>query len=610
MKKTISASLWPQHLMRARSISGAFWIALVCGAISLAPQSLIAASSQKLITAVWPTPGQRIASLPVPVEVRFGNSVQPGTFSAHLNGSDVTARFVVRSDGATGSLSVSDGIRPSLRPDGSLSAPNTLVFRIESTTTSRRIGSTVVPFLVRAPIGLPTARAEIPTTGGGIDLPTVATVRFPAGSFSQSRSVSVGATAEPDVDQVFQETGGSFSAAVRLPYEVRINVGESQPLQDVEVSIAVPDSFRASIPSGSEIRVLGRNYWADETEAEDTVELLPDRFSPAATWATLVIPRYFFSNAYTADGTYEAVLLLTTTPTGIVVQPLSNSRMPSSGEVEVPLPDPFDALITNNDDALLARQGLSSAAASGGCDGATLQPPLNPLPPPKSGFGPRDPSVGAGDYHYGTDYPVVDGTPVLAMAGGVVKEVRNQTKTINGRVVGWGLTVLVVGGSGATRYAHLQSSSVAIGDTVQAGDLIGLSDSSGGAVGHPHLHVEYSPDGKNFSNDGKRDPAACIGNSSGNIRVRDNGNIADDAFSVALNGSVICTTTIGGVNSCGTGALRPGTATLKITAVTAPDNVGTYELTLSGGLTFSDGGSVRSGTIPQGGSATFTISVP
>jgi hypothetical protein len=67
---------------------------------------------------------------------------------------------------------------------------------------------------------------------------------------------------------------------------------------------------------------------------------------------------------------------------------------------------------------------------------------------------------------------------------------------------------------------------------------------------------------------------------------------------------------IGASNTCAVGNLRPGTKTLILTAVIAPDDVGTYEITLGNGLTFSGGGTQQSGVIPQGGSVTYTIIVP
>ncbi len=123
--------------------------------------------------------------------------------------------------------------------------------------------------------------------------------------------------------------------------------------------------------------------------------------------------------------------------------------------------------------------------------------------------------------------------------------------------------------------------------------------------------MEYAPNGEIFKKGSKADPHACIGqNIDGNVQVRDNGNLADDAFSVPINGKQICTTAIGASNRCSIGALRSGTASLSITATVAPDDVGTYEITLSGGLTFQDGGSMVSGTIRQGASATFVVRVP
>jgi murein DD-endopeptidase MepM/ murein hydrolase activator NlpD len=180
-----------------------------------------------------------------------------------------------------------------------------------------------------------------------------------------------------------------------------------------------------------------------------------------------------------------------------------------------------------------------------------------------------------------------------------------------GETTGWGRYIVIRHADGSkTLSAHLQSTSVSEGTPVRVGDVVALSDSTGGVTG-PHLHIEYAPNGKIFDRDSKVDPEPCINqNVTGSITVRDNGSLADDAFTVAINGLIICKTAIGASNTCAVGNLRPGTATLTITAFIAPDDVGTYEITLAQGLTFSDGSTLRSGTIPQGGSASFTINIP
>ncbi len=120
-----------------------------------------------------------------------------------------------------------------------------------------------------------------------------------------------------------------------------------------------------------------------------------------------------------------------------------------------------------------------------------------------------------------------------------------------------------------------------------------------------------APNGEIFQKSSKVDPNACIGSDVvGGIQVRDNGQATDDAFTVSIGGRAICSTTIGASNSCSLGALRSGTASLSIRADIAPDQVGTYEITLSSGITFQGGGTRISGTLGEGESATFTIVIP
>ncbi|MFT3943550.1 MAG: M23 family metallopeptidase [Ancrocorticia sp.] len=107
-----------------------------------------------------------------------------------------------------------------------------------------------------------------------------------------------------------------------------------------------------------------------------------------------------------------------------------------------------------------------------------------------SGFGPRsDPFSGASSYHAGQDYAAPNDTPIHAIADGVV---------------------LVAGGSHAGRsentvvirhqiggkvyeswYVHMYDHGVLVkaGDTVTAGQKIGLVGSNGNSTG-PHLHFE------------------------------------------------------------------------------------------------------------------------
>lgn len=94
--------------------------------------------------------------------------------------------------------------------------------------------------------------------------------------------------------------------------------------------------------------------------------------------------------------------------------------------------------------------------------------------------------VGGGNWssghHTGVDFPVPTGTKILAAADGVV------TKAGSDGPYGNAVTITHAGGL-QTMYAHMSSIKAKVGDTVKAGDVIGLVGSTGNTTG-PHLHFE------------------------------------------------------------------------------------------------------------------------
>ncbi|KQM81155.1 hypothetical protein ASE68_15160 [Agromyces sp. Leaf222] len=107
------------------------------------------------------------------------------------------------------------------------------------------------------------------------------------------------------------------------------------------------------------------------------------------------------------------------------------------------------------------------------------------------GFGPRPvkPVAGVNEFHRGTDVAASCTTPVFAATGGVVVEART-----NGSYGNW---ILIDHGSGvSTGYAHLVDGGILVsaGDSVTAGQLIGMVGSTGASTGC-HLHFEVRLDG-------------------------------------------------------------------------------------------------------------------
>lgn len=83
--------------------------------------------------------------------------------------------------------------------------------------------------------------------------------------------------------------------------------------------------------------------------------------------------------------------------------------------------------------------------------------------------------------HLGTDFRAAQGTPVYAINSGKV--------AYTGTLRNFGETVIIDHGLGLmTLYMHLSEFKVKTGDSVEKGDLVALSGSSGYSLG-PHLHL-------------------------------------------------------------------------------------------------------------------------
>lgn len=100
-----------------------------------------------------------------------------------------------------------------------------------------------------------------------------------------------------------------------------------------------------------------------------------------------------------------------------------------------------------------------------------------------SGYGYRtDPFTGRRAFHEGVDIAARPGTPIRALADGVV--------SYAGRKPGYGLVVEINHGNGyQTRYAHARKLIAKVGQRVRKGDTVALVGSTGRSTGS-HVHVE------------------------------------------------------------------------------------------------------------------------
>jgi murein DD-endopeptidase MepM/ murein hydrolase activator NlpD len=105
-----------------------------------------------------------------------------------------------------------------------------------------------------------------------------------------------------------------------------------------------------------------------------------------------------------------------------------------------------------------------------------------------SGFGYRtSPFTGRREMHKGLDIATRTGTPIIAPADGLV--------VFNGREGGFGNILSLDHGYGiVSKFAHLLSVDVKLGEKVKRGDIIARVGNTGRSTG-PHLHYEVAVNG-------------------------------------------------------------------------------------------------------------------
>lgn len=126
-----------------------------------------------------------------------------------------------------------------------------------------------------------------------------------------------------------------------------------------------------------------------------------------------------------------------------------------------------------------------------------------PIDPPNisSWFGNRYLN-GELNFHRGIDFAHPQGTPIKAIADGVVIASEYHSS--------WGNYVRIKHANGhCSLYAHNVRNNVKVGDTVKQGDIIGLVGNTGNSFG-AHLHFEYSTS-TDLSQSSLMDPAIVLG---------------------------------------------------------------------------------------------------
>ncbi|MBD2409502.1 hypothetical protein FACHB389_10675 [Nostoc calcicola FACHB-389] len=121
--------------------------------------------------------------------------------------------------------------------------------------------------------------------------------------------------------------------------------------------------------------------------------------------------------------------------------------------------------------------------------------PVGKQYPLTSGYGQR-----GGRLHAGVDIGCPVGTPVVSSASGVVASTVTECQVGDRGCGGRYGNIVIISHSGGweTRYAHLNTVSVTVGQQVLQGQVIGTSGNTGSSTG-PHAHVEIRKNGNSLN---------------------------------------------------------------------------------------------------------------
>ncbi|MFJ4678288.1 peptidoglycan DD-metalloendopeptidase family protein [Kitasatospora sp. NPDC088783] len=161
---------------------------------------------------------------------------------------------------------------------------------------------------------------------------------------------------------------------------------------------------------------------------------------------------------------------------------------PAEAKAETPAPAPAkveaktEAKTEKSSSAKSSTATASTGSSSAGSAASSSSGYVAPAPGSvTTGYKVAGSSWSSG-YHTGIDFPVSTGTSLKAIANGTV------VSAGNGGAYGNQVVIKLADGKYA-QYAHLSSISVSAGQSVTAGQQIGLSGATGNVTG-PHLHFE------------------------------------------------------------------------------------------------------------------------
>lgn len=207
--------------------------------------------------------------------------------------------------------------------------------------------------------------------------------------------------------------------------------------------------------------------------------------------AAVALPAYATTSAPVAEATTMQQLAANDAQSLVVASEATSAPL-DRGTYSATTPEEIEKKKAEEAAAARAKQAASAAGLYGNVDLSLVAAGSGEVryPLPRSSYYVSRTLNGS---HNGADMVAPQGTPIYAAASGVV---RVSSESYHGYGVGVVIDHVVGGQRVSTLYAHMVYGSrlVSVGDTVQAGQLIGLVGNTGRSYG-AHLHFEVKVNG-------------------------------------------------------------------------------------------------------------------
>ena len=291
-----------EKILHAFKKSGSYLVKLTVtnsAQLSASVTTTVTVSNPTTLTITSPVNGSTVQSQ----AVNFTGTITFPPAGAVISVSDVTSGSTVQAAIASNGTFNAKDLKLALGPN------QITVKALQGTAVVTSTAVSVTAQLV--------ATQTVSAAGGLISLPGTATVTIPANAFETNTNISVLQTLTPATQTLYTDSTEIFLSGSAVSYEVRVNTGTVSINDGIntQITLSVPDTYLSSLPTNYGVQAYVQFLEESDSESYDHFEIIDSTFDVNSKTLTLLVPDYAFTNVRTANQSYEAIILIGSTPT-------------------------------------------------------------------------------------------------------------------------------------------------------------------------------------------------------------------------------------------------------------------------------------------------------